>query len=69
MQIETEVQKIVQLLLKGDDYDTLCPKDEDTWYSYTEALAQPRLIALISKATLVALRAGLIDYVVCRGNW
>ena len=38
MHIETSLQKVVQLLLKGDNYETLCPNDEDTWYNLEEVM-------------------------------
>jgi hypothetical protein len=69
MQIETSVQKVVQLLLKGEDYEILCPNDEDTWYDFEEVSENPRLIALLSAGTLEAMRKGLVDFVICRGNW
>lgn len=69
MYIETEIQRVVQLLIKGDDYETLCPNDEDTWYNLEEVMAQPRLKALLEAGTLHNLQAGKIDYIVCRGNW
>lgn len=69
MHIETAAQTIVQLLLKGDDYETLCPKDEDTWYNFEEAMEQPLLQRLLSSGTLQLFQEGKIDFVVCRGNW
>lgn len=69
MHIETHVMTVVQLLLKGDDYETLCPNDEDTWYNYEEVMEQPRLQSLLSGATLYLLRTGEIEFIVCRGNW
>lgn len=69
MHIETETQRVVQLLIKGDDYETLCPNDEDTWYNLEEVMAQPRLKALLEADTLSNLQAGKIDCIVCRGNW
>ena len=69
MQIETRVQKVVQLLLKGEDYETLCPNDEDTWYNLEEVQEQPLLKRLLSSGTLENLKNGYIDFIVCRGNW
>lgn len=69
MHIETETQRVVQLLIKGDDYETLCPNDEDTWYNLEEVLLQPRLMRLLEAGTLENLKNGRIDYIVCRGNW
>ncbi len=69
MHIETATQRVVQLLIKGDDYDTLCPNDEDAWYNCEEVMQQPRLKALLEAGTLYNLQAGKIDYIVCRGNW
>ena len=69
MQIETSLQKVVQLLLKGDDYETLCPNDEDTWYDLEDTMAQPLLQRLLSPGTLQLLKDGQIDFIVCRGNW
>lgn len=69
MHIETSLQKIVQLLVKGDDYDVLCPKNEDTWYNAEEALSNKRLQSLLSTGTLYALQKGSIDFIVVRGNW
>ena len=69
MHIETSTKRVVQLLLKGDDYETLCPNDEDTWYDLEEVLEQPRLMRLLEAGTLENLKNGRIDYIVCRGNW
>jgi len=69
MHIETSVQKVIQFLIKGDDYDTLCPKDEDTWYNLDEVENNSLLQRLLSAGTLQALRTGKIDFIVCRGNW
>lgn len=69
MQIETSVQTVVQLLIKGEDYEILCPKDEDTWYNLEEVLENPTLIRLLSQGTLEALKNGTVDFIVCRGNW
>ncbi|MBQ6515758.1 hypothetical protein IJI31_01110 [bacterium] len=69
MQIETSVQKVVQLLLKGEDYEALCPNDEDTWYNLEEVQEQPLLKRLLSSGTLENLKNGYIDFIVCRGNW
>lgn len=69
MQIETEAQTIVQLLIKGEHYEILCPKDEDTWYNLEEVMEQPLLQRLLSPETLQLLQEGKIDFIVCRGNW
>lgn len=69
MHIETSAQVVVQLLLKGDDYDTLCPNNEDTWYNFEEVMEQPRLQSLLEAGTLQMMKEGKIDFVVCRGNW
>lgn len=69
MHIETSLQKVVQLLLKGDDYETLCPNNEDTWYNLEEVMEQPLLQRLLSFGTLEMLKAGKVDFIVCRGNW
>lgn len=69
MHIETSAQVVVQLLLKGDDYDTLCPNNEDTWYNPEEVMEQPRLQSLLEVGTLQLIKQGVIDFVVCRGNW
>ena len=69
MHIETSLQKVVQLLLKGDNYETLCPNDEDTWYNLEEVMEQPLLQRLLSSGTLQLLQDGKIDFIVCRGNW
>lgn len=69
MHIETSLQKVVQLLLKGDNYETLCPNDEDTWYNLEEVMEQPLLQRLLSPGTLQLLKDGKIDFIVCRGNW
>ena len=61
MHIETETQRVVQLLIKGDDYETLCPNDEDTWYNLEEVLLQPRLMRLLEAGTLENLKNGRID--------
>ena len=69
MHIETSLQKVVQLLLKGDNYETLCPNDEDTWYNLEEVMEKPLLQRLLSPGTLQLLQEGKIDFIVCRGNW
>lgn len=69
MQIETKIQTVVQLLLKGDHYEELCPNDEDTWYNLEEVMEQPLLQRLLSPGTLQLLQDGKIDFIVCRGNW
>lgn len=69
MQIETSAKTVVQLLLKGDDYETLCPNNEDTWYNLEEVMEQPLLQRLLSVGTLQCLKDGKIDFIVCRGNW
>lgn len=69
MHIETEIQRVVQLLLKGDDYETLCPCDEDTWYNLEEVMERPLIQRLLKPETLQLLKEGKIDLVVCRGNW
>ena len=69
MHIETETLKVVQLLLKGEDYEELCPLDEDTWYNFEEVTENDLLKRLLSAGTLHGLRTGNIDYAVCRGDW
>lgn len=69
MHIETSVQKVVQLLIKGDYYEELCPNDEDTWYNLEEVLERPMLCRLLEAGTLEAMKNGLVDFIVCRGNW
>ena len=69
MHIETRTQRVVQLLIKGDHYETLCPKNEDEWYTATDALNNPLICKLIEAGTLENLKNGRIDYIVCRGNW
>ena len=69
MHIETSTQTVVQLLLKGDHYETLCPKDEDAWYNLEEVMEQPLLQRLLSPSTIQLMQEGKIDFVVCRGNW
>ena len=69
MHIETGIQTVVQLLLKGDHYEELCPNDEDTWYDLEEVMERPLLQRLLSSGTLQLLKDGKIDFIVCRGNW
>lgn len=69
MHIETSAQTVVQLLLKGDYYETLCPSNEDTWYNLEEVLENQLLQRLLSAGTLEMMKAGKIDFVVCRANW
>ena len=69
MHIETSLQKVVQLLLKGDHYEELCPNDEDTWYNLEEVMESSLLQRLLSAGTLQLLKDGKIDFIVCRGNW
>ena len=69
MHIETSAQTVVQLLLKGDHYEELCPNDEDTWYNLEEVMERPLIQRLISAGTLEMMKRGKIDFIVCRGNW
>lgn len=70
MQILTEVQKIVQILLKGDDYETACPNNEDTWYNLDDLnYATKELLSVIGEEPVKMLENGEIDFIVCRGNW
>lgn len=69
MHITTSVQRVVQLLIKGEDYEILCPNDEDTWYNLKEVLLQPRIMRLLEAGTLESMKQGRIDFIVCRGNW
>ena len=69
MHIETATQRIVQLLLKGDHYEELCPNNEDVWYDYEEVMDNTLLQKLLAPATIEAMSLGLVDFVVCRGNW
>lgn len=69
MHIETATQRVVQLLIKGDDYEDLCPNNEDEWYNLEEVLLRPRLMRLLEAGTLHNLKNGKIDFIVCRGNW
>ncbi len=69
MHIETAAQTVVQLLLKGDYYEELCPNDEDTWYNLEEVMERPLIQRLISAGTLEMMKRGKIDFIVCRGNW
>ena len=66
MHIETETLKVVQLLLKGEDYEELCPNDEDTWYNLEEVTENDLLKRLLSAGTLHGLQTGNIDFIVCR---
>ncbi len=69
MHIETSSKIVVQLLLKGNYYEELCPNNEDTWYNLEEVMERPLIQRLISAGTLEMMKAGKIDYIVCRGNW
>lgn len=69
MHIETSAQTVVQLLLKGDYYEKLCPNNEDTWYDKEEVMDNPLLQRLLSAGTLQLLNEGKVDFIVCRGNW
>ena len=69
MHIETETLKVVQLLLKGEDYEELCQNDEDAWYNAEEVTENDLLKRLLSAGTLQMLKAGEIDFIVCRSNW
>lgn len=69
MQIETRIQKVVQLLLKGADYEELCPNGEDKWYNYEDVMEQPRFRRILSLGALQGLKDGEIDFIVCRGNY
>lgn len=69
MHIETAAKVVVQLLVKSEEYELLCPNDEDTWYDYDEVMENPNLQRLLSSGTLEALKNGTVDFIVCRGNW
>lgn len=69
MHIEIGARTVVQLLLKGEDYETLCPDDEDAWYNVEEVMEKPLLQRLLAPGTLQLLKEGKIDFIVCRGNW
>lgn len=69
MQIETGIERVVSLLLKGEDYDTLCPDNEDVWYDISEVEENGRLKELLSEETIELMQQGEIDYIVCRGNF
>lgn len=69
MHIETSAQTVVQLLLKGDYYEKLCPNNEDTWYDKEEIMDNPLLQRLLSTGALQLLNEGKVDFIVCRGNW
>ena len=69
MHILTERKTVVQLLLKGDDYELLCPNNEDAWYNLSEIEEQPQLRHLLGEETMKQFYSGQIDFVVCRGNW
>lgn len=69
MQIETKANVVVSLLLKGEDYETLCPDNEDVWYDKEEVFNNPYLRRLLSTGTVQLMSEGKIDYIACRGNW
>lgn len=69
MQIETPSYTVVRLLLKGDDYEILCPNDEDAWYNLDDAQNNERLRNLLKPKTYTDLLSGKIDFIVCGGNW
>lgn len=69
MHIETSARVVIQLLLKGDHYEELCPNDEDTWYTAEEALNNSLICRLLSEGAITALKTGFADHIVCRGNW
>lgn len=69
MHIETKAKLVVQLLLKGDYYDELCPNNEDVWYTAEEVLKNPLLCRLLESSTIGNIKDKYIDFVVCRGNW
>ena len=64
MHIETATQRVVQLLIKGDDYEILCPNDEDAWYNLEEVIARPKLMRMLEAGTLQNLKDGKIDFIV-----
>lgn len=69
MQIETRVMTVVQLLLKGSDFDELCKEAQDTWYSADEVKENEHLQRLLAPGTFEMLKQGKIDFIVCRSNW
>ncbi len=69
MQIETEIQRVVQLLLKGREFEQFCINGEDTWYDKDQVIGNELISNLLSTQSFIDLCAGNIDFVVCRGNY
>lgn len=76
LEIEEEqddcIYNVVQVLIKGDDYEIACPDNEDVWYDYDDiscSTNQEDLERMIGEHKLQLLKDGKIDYVVMRGDW
>lgn len=66
------IYNVVQVLVKGDDYEIACPDNEDTWYDSDDiacSTEQEALEKMIGEHKLQLLNNGEIDYVVFRGDW
>lgn len=67
-----DVLKVVQVLVKGDDYEIACPDNEDVWYDYDFIMEHDHkedLIRIIGKENIQLLMDNEIDYVAVRGDW
>ena len=66
------ILKVVQVFLKGEEYEIACPNNEDEWYEYDFLETKPELKAMLEKNFPEAVelaKCGEIDYIACRGDW
>ena len=67
-----DVLRVVQVLVKGDDYEIACPNNEDVWYDYDFIMENDHkedLIRIIGEENIQLLFDNEIDYVAVRGDW
>lgn len=67
-----DVLRVVQVLVKGDDYEIACPNNEDVWYDYDFIMEHDHkedLIRIIGEENIQLLFDNEIDYVAVRGDW
>jgi len=67
-----DVLRVVQVLVKGDDYEITCPNNEDVWYDYDFIMEHDHkedLILIIGEKNIQLLFDNEIDYVAVRGDW
>ncbi len=66
------VYKVVQVLVKDEDYEIACPDNEDFWYDADDiatSIYQEDLERMMGEEKLQLLNSGEVDYAVFRGDW